>query len=343
MEDVAEARSDHRADAPALQRPHGALARRAAAEVLGRHQDPRLPVGRPVQDELGVLGPVRPDPEIVEAELAVALAPRLAEEPRGDHAVGVDVRQVKRRGDAVRRVKGCIARRSQAAAGPSRRTSVSRPVTAAAAAIVGLMRWVRAPGPLPALEVPVGGRRDALARAGQVAIHRDAHRAAGLAPLEAGVAEDAVESLGLGGAADQSGARARPSRAPRPDAPGRRRRRAQVLEPAVGARPDEDAVDPDGLERRAGRESHVGERPLEARRAGPGRPAPPGRARRRRSGPPSSGLVPQVTMGATAEASIVDLTVEARIGIGRERAPLRERAGPDIAPRGASGRPSRYA
>src|SRR5262245_66548057 len=50
---------------------------------------------------------------------------------------------------------------------------------------------------LAALEVSVRRRGHALARPRRVAVDPDAHRAAGLAPLEPGVAEDAVEPLGL--------------------------------------------------------------------------------------------------------------------------------------------------
>ena len=101
VEDVAEARSDHGADAPARQRPHRALTRRAAAEVLRRHQDLRLSVRGLIQNELGVLRSVRPDPEVVEAELPVADAPRLPEEARRNDAVGVHVGQIERSRDAV--------------------------------------------------------------------------------------------------------------------------------------------------------------------------------------------------------------------------------------------------
>src|SRR5581483_7199680 len=58
---------------------------------------------------------------------------------------------------------------------------------------------MRAPaGALAAFEVAVRGRRAALARLEPVGVHREAHRAPGLAPFEAGVAEDAVEALALG-------------------------------------------------------------------------------------------------------------------------------------------------
>src|SRR5262245_60423327 len=55
---------------------------------------------------------------------------------------------------------------------------------------------VRPPaGALAALEVPVGRRRAALARREDVRVHAEAHRAPGLAPLEARAREDTVEPL----------------------------------------------------------------------------------------------------------------------------------------------------
>src|SRR5687767_8886308 len=51
---------------------------------------------------------------------------------------------------------------------------------------------------LAALEVPVRGADRVLARGQLIAVHRDAHRAAGLAPLGAGRLEDRVETLALG-------------------------------------------------------------------------------------------------------------------------------------------------
>ena len=51
---------------------------------------------------------------------------------------------------------------------------------------------------LPALEVAVGRRRAALPRGQLVGVHAQAHRAAGVPPLGAGLLEDLVETLGLG-------------------------------------------------------------------------------------------------------------------------------------------------
>src|ERR1700675_3728271 len=56
---------------------------------------------------------------------------------------------------------------------------------------------------LAALEIPVGGRGAALAGLELVGIHGEAHRAAGLAPFEAGLEEYFVEPFGLGLLFDQ--------------------------------------------------------------------------------------------------------------------------------------------
>src|ERR1035437_8902902 len=55
-----------------------------------------------------------------------------------------------------------------------------------------------APLPLAPLEVPVARRDGVLARRDLVTIHRDAHRAAGVAPFGPGLLEDPVEPLALG-------------------------------------------------------------------------------------------------------------------------------------------------
>src|SRR5260370_40786067 len=55
---------------------------------------------------------------------------------------------------------------------------------------------------LPADEIAVRGRDRALAARHRLAIGGEAHRAAGIAPREAGRGEDAVEAFGLGLALD---------------------------------------------------------------------------------------------------------------------------------------------
>src|SRR3954463_10588062 len=105
-----------------------------------------------------------------------------------------------------------------------------------------------AAGTLPALEVAVRSRCAALARLKPVRVHAEAHRAAGLAPLEARLAEHAVESLLLGLQLHQARAgyhhrelRVGGSAAPLPhqtSAPW-------VPDAGVGPGADEDLVDPD--------------------------------------------------------------------------------------------------
>src|SRR5829696_976341 len=60
---------------------------------------------------------------------------------------------------------------------------------------------------LAALEIAVRGRGAALLRRQPVGVHGQAHRAAGLAPVEARGDEDAVEPLGLGLHLDEARAR----------------------------------------------------------------------------------------------------------------------------------------
>ena len=216
--------------------------------------------------------------------------------------------------------------------GPSRRTSVSRPVTAAAAAIAGLMRWVRAPGPC---------------RPSKFRLEVDATRSPGRAasPFIA----THIEHPGSRHSKPASRkTRSRPSasaaRRTRPD-PGTtiagttarrprsdRGRRAQVLEPAVRARPDEDAIDSNRFERDAGLEPHVRERTGQAvapdripHRRGVGHGAGDGPAVLRARAPRDD----RRNLGGVDR----DLPVEPRIRVGRERPPFRERASPVVAPR----------
>ena len=159
--------------------------------------------------------------------------------------------------------------------------------------------------PLAADEVAVGGGDAALARRHGLAVHGEAHRAAGLAPLEAGVDEDAVEALGLRLALHRLGARHHPGRTrsatwrPRATAAAARRSAMRLLVhepmntqstlvPAIGS---------------AGLEAHVVERRLHA-----AAPAPSGTVAgsgmRRSTARTCSGLVPQVICGAMPPTSI---------------------------------------
>src|SRR5262245_7616956 len=111
----------------------------------------------------------------------------------------------------------------------------------------GRHRWAQKMGAralaLAANEIAVGGRCAAIARRHQIAVHADAHGAARLAPLEARTLEDHVEALGFGLCLHQ--ARARHHHRRHHGAPAIRdlSRCPQILDPAVGARADEDPVD----------------------------------------------------------------------------------------------------
>src|SRR4051812_19258385 len=117
---------------------------------------------------------------------------------------------------------------------------------------------------LPALEIAVARRRRALARLELVGVHAQAHRAPGAAPLGAGVDEHPVEALGLGlhldphraGDDEHAGVRVDPLSTQQLGGD------PQVLDPAVGARAEEDRVHLDLAQRRAGGQPHVGQRLL---------------------------------------------------------------------------------
>src|SRR5215212_7661977 len=115
---------------------------------------------------------------------------------------------------------------------------------------------------LAALEVAVRGRGAALPRREDVGVHAEAHRAAGAAPVEARGPEDLVEPLPLGLDLDLLGAGHdhRVDRARDPAALDHLGGGAQIADPRVRARPDEDAVELDRLHRGASLEPHVLER-----------------------------------------------------------------------------------
>ena len=118
---------------------------------------------------------------------------------------------------------------------------------------------------LPALEVAVAGGGRPLPRLQLVGVHAQAHRAARAAPLGAGVEEHPVEALGLGLRLDAH----RPGDDEHPGvgvdvlAAQQLGGHPQVLDPAVGAGAEEDRVDRDVAQRRAGGQAHVGQRLLD--------------------------------------------------------------------------------
>src|SRR6185312_4177248 len=142
-EDVAEARRDHGADAEGEQRQHGILAARAAAEIAVGDEDLGRAIGRPVEDEVGALAVVGREAPVVEQHALESGAERQLVEARRAELDGVDIGLVHRHGDARQAAEGL----HQTSPSATLRTSARRPASAAAAAMAGLMRWVRPPGP----------------------------------------------------------------------------------------------------------------------------------------------------------------------------------------------------
>src|SRR5271165_5444706 len=118
---------------------------------------------------------------------------------------------------------------------------------------------------LAAFKIAVRGRGAALAGREFVRVHGEAHRAAGLPPLEAGGKENLVEPLGLGLGLHQARARNNHGVDPLAHSPPFRdlRRGAQILDAAVGAGADEDPVDCEVRNLLAALETHVVEGALD--------------------------------------------------------------------------------
>jgi len=116
--------------------------------------------------------------------------------------------------------------------------------------------------PLPPLEVPVGRGRAHLVAFELVGVHPEAHRAASVAPIEAGLPEGGVEPFALRRllhrhrAGDDERLHAARDVMAADDASGF----LEIGEAAVGARPDEGDVDLHARDRLAGGQPHVGER-----------------------------------------------------------------------------------
>ena len=140
-EDVGEARPDHGAEALVHEGPHRVLARRSAAEVASGDEHGRARGLRAIERELRTRRSVGVVAAIGEEALAEAAARGALQEARGDDLVGVDVVHGKDDGAAGEDAEGLHRYLI------SSRASVTRPVTAAAAAVRGLASRVRPPGP----------------------------------------------------------------------------------------------------------------------------------------------------------------------------------------------------
>ena len=276
LEDVGEALAlagcDDRAKARLGDGPDGVLAARPAAEVLADHEDRRALGLGGVERELGgggavLLGGVDRrgavgDVSLVGEEQGTVADPLDPLEVAGrDDQVGVDVGPVEDGQLAAvgrERFHGSSLRRQElpdvdepARDGRGRRHRRADQVGPAA-------------GPLSPLEIAVAGAGRTLAGGEPVGVHRQAHAATGLSPLGARGFEHLVQPLGLGLGADLFAARDDQGPDTRCDLPALQdiRRAPQVLDPAVGARPDEDDVDGDLADRGAGGQAHVFQGPL---------------------------------------------------------------------------------
>ncbi|MNZ77915.1 hypothetical protein D3C78_964710 [compost metagenome] len=152
-EDVGVARRDDGTEAVLFQRPGRVLAGGAATEVLAGEEHAGALVTREVQHEVLVhrtpgvvlvrLTDVQVAPLVEQVRAKTGAFDRF-EELLGDDLVGVDV------GTIQRRDKTCVlGKGSHGYCTPwiNSRTSMKRPLTAAAAAMAGLTRWVRPPAP----------------------------------------------------------------------------------------------------------------------------------------------------------------------------------------------------
>ena len=137
--------------------------------------------------------------------------------------------------------------------------------------------------PLAAAEIAIGGRGAALAGRNDIAIDADAHRAAGVRPFEAGIAENTIEPFFLGLPFHLRRARRDQSRDLADAAGEYGGGRAQILDARIGAGADENAVDGDVGQLGAGRNAHIGERILRCIFCAPRRVRVPDRERARRS------------------------------------------------------------
>src|SRR6184192_2867013 len=160
------------------------LPRRTTPEVRTGHQHRCIPIPRPIEDEVPSL------PQVVEEKRAEAGLLDPLEELLGNDLVGVDVHPVEggeNAGDAGKRFHSVEfpnihEMTGDGGRGSHRRADQVRPPTTA----------------LPSLEVTVAGRSAAFARSENVGIHAEAHRASSIAPLEASLAKQSIETFGLG-------------------------------------------------------------------------------------------------------------------------------------------------
>src|SRR5262249_22393929 len=139
-EDIAETRADDRADTHFLERPHGPLTRGAATEIRTGDQYFGLPVRFAIEDEFGILRSVGQIAQRAKCPFAKCATNVVADQTFDpDDDVRIDIAPHDRRGDCRKCVEWPwhVQR-------PIVRTSAMAPAIAAAAALAGLARWVRA-------------------------------------------------------------------------------------------------------------------------------------------------------------------------------------------------------
>src|SRR6266508_844339 len=140
--DVGKAPRHDDADVVRQHSPHRRLARRAGAEIVAGHQNPRLPELRLVEDEVRILAAVVAPARAHEQQRLVVRLEGAHRLHRRD-LVGVDVVLDERDGDS-----GMGGERLHHACPASNcRTSAMRPAIAVAAAVAGLTKCVRTFGP----------------------------------------------------------------------------------------------------------------------------------------------------------------------------------------------------
>ena len=197
------------------------------------------------------------------------------------------------------------------------RTSTTSPAIAAAATIAGLISSVRPVGlPCRPLKLRFDDDAQIFAAVESIGVHRQAHRAAGAAPVEAGVAKRSRRAprarRRARTACDPGTTSARTCGATRWPAHDLRRPRAG---PTAGRScTTRRTRRRSACRRSAGRaEAHELERFADARRARR-RPASPGRGKRASTPTDWPGLMPHVTVGAIAAASITTSSSQSRVG-----------------------------
>src|SRR6202789_1218371 len=154
MKDVGEGRRDHTAKSVVVQGPSGVFPGRPATEVLARDQDFGVLIVGVIEDEIRMrlarVWSLLNAPPVVEQKRSIASALDPLQELLGDDLVSIDVLAVQVCDHTLMFAEwlhGSDTSGVGTGLNCHLRTSVKCPETAAAAAIMGLTRWVRPPRP----------------------------------------------------------------------------------------------------------------------------------------------------------------------------------------------------